>query len=157
MQTVIEVSTCGHHVGGVVGDRQTLRSTGMHYQRQSCRRLRIQRYKGISRSKRLATHSHKRIENGGEVPLFKSVLLYYHLKGPFQISLPAYIHQGGSEAPRERMLVFILQGNPFIHVNHLFPGVLLYQSGQSSLLPKHNPCPRGEAGSWVGTEGKGEI
>lgn len=60
------------------------------------------------------------------------VLLYYRLKGLFQSSLPAYIHQEGSEAPRGRVLVFILQGNPFIHVNHRFPGVLLYQSELSS-------------------------
>lgn len=59
----MEVSTCRHHVGGMVGDWETLSSTGVHYQRQRCRGISTQRYKGISRSKRLATHSHERVEN----------------------------------------------------------------------------------------------
>lgn len=129
----------------------------MHDQRQSCRRLRIERYKGVSRSKRLATHSRESRKMRRTAASQFRVLLYCHLKGPFQISLPAYIHQGGSEALGGRVLVFMRQGNPFIHVNHLFPGVLLYQSGLSSFLPKYNACPRGEAVSCIETEGKGEI
>ena len=58
----VEVSTCRHHVGGMVGDWEALSGTVMHYQRQSCRSIRIQGYKGIGRSERLATHSHKRVE-----------------------------------------------------------------------------------------------
>ena len=62
LQTVIGGSTCRHHIGGgMVGDWEALGGSAvMHYQWQSCRRLGIQRYKGICRSKRLATHSHKR-------------------------------------------------------------------------------------------------
>ena len=78
------------------------------------------------------------------------VLLYYCLKGLFQISLPAYIHQEGSEAPRGRVLAFILQGNPFIHVNHLFPGVLLYQSELPS--SNSNRIHAGEESSFWGID-----
>jgi hypothetical protein len=59
----MEVSTCGHHVGGVVGGWETLSGTVVHSQRQGSRSVRIQSYKGISRGERLATHSHKKVEN----------------------------------------------------------------------------------------------
>lgn len=116
------VSTCRHHIGGVVGDREALGSAVMHYQRQSCRRLGIQRYKGISRSKRLATHSHKRVEKGGELLLPKSEFDYITVsKGRFKSHyLHIYIRKALKQ-PGGRVLVFILQGNPFLHVNRLFP------------------------------------
>ena len=43
------------------------------------------------------------------------------------------------------MLALILQGNPFIHVNHLFPGVLPYQSEPSSSQPN---VIHAQEGSW---------
>lgn len=73
-------------------------------------------------------------EVGRTAAASQSVLLYSCLKGPTQPWLLAYIHQESSEAPGGRVPVFVLQGNPFIHVNSLFPGVLLYQSGLSSSL-----------------------
>lgn len=144
MQTVIEVSTCGHHVGGVVGDRQALRSTGMHYQRQSCRRLRIQRYKGISRSKRLATHSHKRIET--EKRCHSSSQFYYITisKGRFKSHyLHIYIREALKHQESARwylycreiplyMLIIFSQGYCFINLDSLpsYPNIIHAQEGK---------------------------
>lgn len=104
----------------------------MHYQRQSCRRLRIQRYKGISRSKRLATHPHKRVEKWGKLPLFESEFYYITVsKGSFKSRyLHIYIrkalkHQEGRcwylycrEIPL-CMLIIFSQGYCFIYLNCL--------------------------------------
>lgn len=50
-------STCRHNIGGMVRNRQALCGAVMHYQRQRGRRVRIQGYKGVRWSKRLASHT----------------------------------------------------------------------------------------------------
>lgn len=138
------VSTCRHHIGGVVGDREALGSAVMHYQRQSCRRLGIQRYKGISRSKRLATHSHKRVEKGGELLLPKSEFDYITVSKGVS-NLTTCIYTSGRLWSNQEGACWYLYCReiPFYMLIVFFPGVLLYQSEPSSSSPTHNPCARG--------------
>lgn len=115
----------------MVGDREALGSAVVHDQRQSCRSLRIQRYEGISWSKRLATHSHK---TGESWELLLPSSDFYSItvsKGRFKShSLHIYIRKALStrrarawylycrEIPLYMLIVFS-QGYCFIMVHRL--------------------------------------